>query len=178
MDIAHALASELTFNSGILPPGTLWWSNTKSGPVYALYSEPQVRKLALQTEVGKRPKRFDVPLPGLVFLCRPGQSPWVFAVKKKPTKEKDAIYKAPLANVFENGLTCPGSHRYPNRVADIIQSFFASFFSATANLTNRSKKYPSSIIDMWQYLDKKKETEYPLNDLIKQGTVWNLMNIS
>ncbi len=177
MDVAHALANELTFSTGLLPPGSLWWSNTRQGPLYAIYSEPQMRKLSLQTEATKRPKRYKVPMPGLVFLCRPGQPPWVFAVKKKPTKESDIVYKAPLANVFENGRTCPGSHQYPNRVADMVQSFFVSFFSATANLGGRSKQFPKNIIEMWDYLDKEGATEYPLDDLIKQGTVLDLLNL-
>ena len=48
MDVAHALASELSFCSGLLPPGPLWWKNTKAGPVTALYGKPQVWKVALQ----------------------------------------------------------------------------------------------------------------------------------
>ncbi len=177
MDIAHALANELTFSTGILPPGTIWWNNTKAGPIYAIYCDPQVRKLALQTDIDKRPKRYKVPMPGLVFLCNTGKPPWVFAVKKKPTKETDIVYEAPLANVFTNGRTCPGSHQYPNRVADIIGSFFVSFFSATAALGGRSKKFPKNIIEMWEFLDKSKEEVYPLDDLVKHCTVRDLMNL-
>lgn len=177
LDIAHTLASELTFTTGLLPNSTLWWSNTKAGPLYAIYSEPQVRRLALQTAATKRPKRYNVPLPGLVFICQSGRPPWVFAVKKKPTKESDVVYKAPLANVYANGQTCPGSHSYPNRVADIVNSFMVSFFSATANLSGRSKKYPKNVLDMWQQLHKEKAQEYPIEDLIKQGTILDLLRM-
>lgn len=175
MDIAHALASELSFGSGLLPDGALWWRNTRSGTVIALYVEPQVRQLTLQEYVEKPPRRFKVPLPGLIFLCRPGMSPWVFAVKKKPTKETNIVYKAPLANIFHTGRACPGSHRFPTRVNEIVQSFFISFFSATADLSHRSVKFPRNVIDLWVYLDKKKR--FPKADLVEQCTVRDLMEM-
>ena len=43
MDVAHALASDLSFGSVLLPPDTLWWQNTEtrsSGwPEYFIGSE-------------------------------------------------------------------------------------------------------------------------------------------
>ena len=42
MDVAHALASDLSFGTGLLPPGTIWWKNTRGGPIFALYVEPKV----------------------------------------------------------------------------------------------------------------------------------------
>ena len=175
MDVAHALATELSFSTGLLPRGTIWWQNTREGPLFALYVEPQVRKLALEKTAGKPPHRFTIPLPGFIFLCSPGHPPWVYAVKKKPTKETDIVYKAPLCNIFENGLTCPGNHRYPTRVADIVQSFFMSFFTTTANLKDRSLSFPNNIVRLWESLDKKHK--FPMQDLVKHGTVKDLMNM-
>ena len=175
LDVAYALASDLSFSTGLLPPGTIWWQNTRGGPVFALYVEPKVRRVALQEEAGKPPRRFKIPLPGLIFLCSPGEPPWVFAVKKKPTKETDIVYKAPLCNVFEDGHSCPGNHRYPTRVADIVPSFFMSFFSPTAHLSNRSVMFPQSVVRLWEYLDKK--MKFPLDDLVKHGMIRDLMNL-
>jgi len=175
MDIAHALAGELSFGSGLLPANTLWWQNTKGGPVVAIYVEPQVRQLALQVDFNKPVKRFKVPMPGLIFLCRPSAPPWVFAVRRKPTKEQDIVYHAPLANLFVNGRNCPGSHKFPARVADIPQSFFVSWFTATADLRNRSKMFPQNVIHLWEFLDGKKR--YPKDDMVKIGTVVDLMNM-
>ncbi len=175
MDVSQSLARDLSFGTGLLPPGTIWWLNTKGGPVFALYVEPKVRKLALQEDVGTPPRRFTVPLPGFIFLCSPGRPPWVYAVKKKPTKLTDVVYKAPLCNIFEDGRTCPGNHKYPTRVADIVQSFFLSFFTATADLHNRSQAFPKNIVGLWEYLDKKKR--FPLQDLVKHGTVEDLMTM-
>jgi hypothetical protein len=175
LDVAHTLASDLSFGTGILPPGTIWWKNTRGGPVFALYIEPKVHKVALQEAAGKPPRRFQIPLPGLIFLCSPGEPPWVFAVKKKPTKETDIVYKAPLCNIFSDGRSCPGNHRYPTRVADIVPSFFISFFSPTADLQNRSQMFPRSVVLLWEHLDKKKK--FPLDDLIRHGTIRDLINM-
>lgn len=173
-DISQALANEMPFSSGMLPANTLWWTNSKSGPVTALWVEPGVRRLALQTEALK-PERYNVPLPGLIFLCRPGQSPMVYAAYSRPTSPKERVYKAPLANVYDDGRTCAGNHKYPANIADIPDDFFRSFFSAGANLDMRSKKHQKNIIDMWKELDRAKKTEYPLLDLVYHGTVQDLM---
>ena len=174
-DIAEALANEISFNSGLLPENTLWWRNSRSGSIIALYEKPRTRKVALQEDINKPAQRFTIPLPGLVFLCSPGRPPWVYAVKKKPTKETDRIFKAPLLNVFANGLTCPGSHHYPERVADVVESFFVSFFSNTADLANRSKRFPNSVVQLWKFLDKK--TSYPCEDLVEHGSIKDLLKM-
>ncbi len=175
MDVAHALASDLSFSTGLLPEGILWWQNTRGGPVFAIYSQPQVWKVALQISAGKPAKRYNLPLPGLIFLCTPGQAPWVYAVKKKPTKETDIVYKAPLANIYNNGRSCPGSHKYPTRVADMVQSFFMSFFSAAGDQDRRSVKFPKSVLKLWDFLDGKKK--YPMEDLVMHATVKDLMSM-
>jgi len=173
MDVAHALAQELSFGTGLLPNNTLWWKNTRGGPVFAIYIEPKVWRLALEERIDKPPKRFTIPLPGFIFLCMQGQAPWVVACKKKPTKETDIVYHAPLANLFRNGKSCPGSHKYPTRIADIAPSFFTAFFTATADLRGRSKKYPDNVIKLWKSLEGKKK--YPYDDLVDFGKVGDLM---
>ncbi len=175
MDVAHALARELSYTTGLLPEGTLWWTNTARGPLFALYSPPQVRKVALQVGIDKPTKRFQIPLPGLVFLCRPAAPPWVYAVEKKPEAESDTVFKAPLANVFADGRSCPGSHKYPVDVRESIDSFFVSFFSAAGDLLGRSKKYPNNVLEMWAFLDGKKT--FPIGDLVKHGTIHDLLNM-
>lgn len=175
MDVAHALSSDLAFGTGLLPPGCIWWLNTRGGPVYAIYVEPKIWKIALQLDATKPPRRFNLPLPGFIFLCAPGRPPWVFAVKKKPTKDTDDVYNAPLCNIHEDGRSCAGTHKYPAMVADMVPSFFTSFFSAAANLRNRSVKYPGNIAQLWDFLDNKKR--FPVGDLVKIGTIKDLMNM-
>lgn len=179
LDLAKALAGELSFASGLLPgdpdtSNTLWWSNTRSGAVTAIWLPPGVRRLALQVAINQPPERYDVPLPGLIFLCRPSRQPWVYAATRRPGGPKDRVYKAPLANVYSSGDTCSGSNRYPADVGSIPESFLCSFFSEAADVRGRSKKDPeSSVIKMWKALDKK--DKYPIDDLVYHGTVADLM---
>lgn len=175
MDIAQALSRELPSNTGLLPKTTLWWGNTPEGPIFALWEEPKVWKLALQDEALKAPRRFECPMPGLVFLCTLGKTPWVFAMKRRPTKLSDLVYEAPLCNVFSNGRVCPGNHKFPMDVGKIPDSFFRSFFSSTADLKDRSVMFPENVVHLWEFLDKKKK--YPMDDLVKMGTVKDLLNL-
>jgi len=94
MDLAQALSRELPSNTGLLPKSILWWANSREGPIFALWEEPKVWKLALQEAALGAPRRFECPMPGLVFLCTPGKTPWVFAMKRKPTKQSDIVYRA------------------------------------------------------------------------------------
>jgi PRTRC genetic system protein B len=173
LEVAHALNHDLVIGTGLLPENTLWWENNVSGPIWALYVEEGIRKVALQTDIVKPVERFSIPLPPLIFLCRPGVAPWVFSVKKRPTKETDEVFKAPLANIFANGRSCPGNNRYPERIQDIVESFFTSFFSAAADLGGRSMRYPKDILSLWKELDGKKS--FPMNDLVHHGVISDLM---
>ena len=176
MDIAHALSRELNFSSGLLPKDTLWWTNTADGAVVAIYREPQVTKVALQREAMGTPERYTIPMPGLVFLCRAGGlPPYIYAVKKRPTKSTDAVYRAPVFNVFDDGRVCPGTHQFPKDPADQPNSFFQSFFSPTGDYENRSKRCPQNLALLWKRLDGKKE--YPLKDLVEHGTVQDLLTM-
>ncbi len=174
IDVAHTLSRELAVSTGILPKDTLWWMNTRNGAVLALWRPPKVWKVALQEQAMGKPRRFTIPIPGLIFLCCPGRAPWVYAAKRRPTNPTDLIYKAPLANVFADGRVCPGNHRFPTNAAAVPESFFRSFFSPTADLRDRSKRFPDNIVKMWEYLDGKKD-KYPLADLIRHGTVQDIM---
>lgn len=175
-DVSHALASELSFASGLLPENTLWWANTRSGPVIAIWIEPGIHRLALQVEALQPPERYDVPLPGLIFLCRAGQPPHIYAASHRPAGPRDRVYKAPLANIYDDGRSCPGSHKYPADAGSIPDSFLRSFFTPGANLGGRSKKHPHDITRLWQELDK--QEKYPLNDLVYHGTVKDIMEMT
>lgn len=171
-DVALAMLREVPLGSELLPEGALWWSQGNMGPEVALWRPPQVWRVALQLEAFKPPRRFDLPLPGLIFVCRPGTAPTVFAAKKRPTHPDDIIYHAPLFNVFSRGNTCAGSHKYPSDISEIPGSFMVSFFSKDAQWQDRSKKYPKDLLKRWEELDGKKR--YPLRDLVPAGKVADL----
>ena len=112
-------------------------------------------------------------MPGLIFVCSSGRPPWVYAAKKRPVSPRDTIYHAPLFNIFQNGSTCPGTHKYPEQIEEIPNSFFTSFFSLDADYGGRSKKHPDSLLKLWEELDGKRR--YPLKDLVRIGKVEDIM---
>ncbi|MDD5354700.1 MAG: hypothetical protein PHF95_05885 [bacterium] len=177
-DIALALSNELNMGSGILPENTIWWKPSKGGAVYAVYVPPGIRRLAYQTNIKDPTKRYNVPMPPLIFLCSSGREPWVYAVKEWPKAESAEVYKAPLLNIFENGKTCPGSNKYPVDSQGIIREFFISFFTNAADVSRRSKKYQKNVLELWKDLDKNGAKNFPMDDLVYQGTVKDLLMLN
>jgi PRTRC genetic system protein B len=172
-DIARAFTRELRLHSGILPREALWWALGPEGEEVALWQRPRVWRLALQLEAFQPPRRFTLPLPGLVFVCSPGRPPRVYAARARPTSLGAFLYHAPLFNVFRDGRSCPGTHRYPERLEEIPESFFQSFFSPTADPRGRSKRYPDDLLQLWEELEGKKS--YPVRDLVPFGRVEDIM---
>ena len=172
-DVALALLREVPLRSGVLPQDTLWWGQGKEGVEVALWRPPKVWPVALMTEPFKPPKRLRLPMPGLIFVCSPGRPPKVYAAKKRPTHDRDGIYHAPLFNLFRDGRTCPGTHKFPEKIEEIPESFFTSFFSPEADVSGRSKKYPDGLLRLWEELDGKKR--YPVKDLVPFGKVEDIM---
>ena len=175
-EIANALTRHMGFSSGLLPEDSLWWNQGETGHSVALWRPPQVWPVALQREAFKPPARLRLPMPGVVFVCSPGRAPWVYAALKRPSDPEQQLFRAPAFNVFGDGRVCPGSHRFPEEVGLIPESFFRSFFSLTGDSRDRSKKHADNLQDLWEELDGK--TEYPVEDLVPQCTVAHAMAVS
>ena len=171
--IANTFIQHMGANSGLLPPDTLWWKQSETGQVIALWRPPQTWPVALQDEAFQPPTRMRLPMPGLVFICSPQRPPWVFAAKARPASPYDQLYRAPTFNTYSDGNVCPGSHRFPPTLDEIPESFFQSFFSHTGDSLRRSRKYPDNLRDLWEELDGK--PDYPLDDLVEQDTVAHAM---
>ena len=175
-EIGNVFTRHLGFSSGLLPQDALWWNQGETGQVVALWRPPQVWPVALQREAFKPPARLRLPMPGLVFVCSPGRAPWVYAATERPTDAEQNLFRAPAFNVFRDGRVCPGSHRFPEEVGRIPESFFRSFFSLTGDSRDRSKKHPNNLQALWEEIDGK--TEYPAEDLVPQCTVAHAMAVS
>ena len=175
-EIANVFIRHLGFSSGLLADHALWWNQGDAGQVVALWRPPQVWAVALQRDAFQPPARLRLPMPGLVFVCSPGRAPWVYAAGERPGHPEQQLYLAPAYNVFRDGRVCPGSHRFPEDVALIPESFFQSFFSLTGDSRGRSKRHPDNLQDLWEELDGK--AEYPLEDLVPQCTVAHAMAAS
>jgi hypothetical protein len=165
IDIAHALASELDLDTGLLPPETLWYVKTAAGPCVALWCPPRLWSVRLQETYGERPRRFRLPMPGLVFLCLPAaQAPYVFAAKARPKTGDDELYHCPTWNVFRNGRVCPGTHVFPRDPARVPEEFFKSQFSPTGDSHGRSRAHPDDLLSLWAGLHR--QQNYPVDDLM------------
>ncbi len=175
-EIANVFTQHLGFSSGLLPQDAVWWNQGETGQVVALWRPPQVWSVALQREAFKPPARLRLPMPGLVFVCSPGRAPWVYAAAERPADAEQHLFRAPAFNVFRDGRVCPGSHRFPEEVGLIPESFFQSFFSLTGDSRERSKKHPENLVELWEELDGK--TEYPMEDLVPQCSVAQAMAVS
>ena len=166
-EVTLALLSRVPLSSGLLPPDALWWKQGKEGVEVGLWRGPRVWPVALVTKPLEPPRRFRLPMPGLIFVCSPGRPPRVFAAKRRPRSLDETIYYAPLFNLFGDGRTCAGTHQFPENVEEIPESFFRSSFSMEAAFEGRSKKHPDSLLKLWEELDGKKR--YPLGDLVPYG---------
>ena len=175
-EIANVFIQHLGFSSGLLPQETLWWGQGETGQVAALWRPSQVWPVALQREAFKPPARLRLPMPGLVFVCSPARAPWVYAALERPTDPEQRLYRTPAFNVFRDGRVCPGSHKFPEEVGLIPESFFQSYFSGTGDSQNRSKKHPDNLHALWEEIDGK--TQYPVEDLVPQCTVAQAMAAS
>ena len=127
--------------------------------------------------------RRSSPPPGSGFPCRGwsssarrAASPWVYAATSRPTDAEQQLFRAPAFNVFRDGRVCPGSHRFPEEVGLIPESFFQSYFSLTGDSRDRSKKHPDNLQALWEEIDG--QTEYPTEDLVPQCTVGQAMALS
>ena len=174
-DVASIFTRHLDFTSGILPQGTIWWKQTSAGQITALWREPQIWQAALKSKPFEPARRFTIPMPGLLFIGKPNRPPWLFAAKERPARRNDILYKAPAFNVFANGRTCQGNHRYPELIEDVPESFFESFFTPEGDTYGRSSRQKVSLEALWEELDG--EEEYPMDDLIRFGTVAEAMEI-
>ena len=175
-EIASVFTQHLGFSSGLLPQDAVWWNQGETGQVVALWRPPQVWSVALGRAAFKPPARLRLPMPGLVFVCSPGRAPWVYAAKERPTDTEEQLFRAPAFNVFGDGRVCPGSHRFPEEVGLIPESFFQSYFSLTGDSRNRSKKHPDNLLALWEEIDGK--NEYPTEDLVTQYTLAHAMAVS
>ena len=175
-EIANVFIKHLGFSSGLLPDNALWWNQGETGRVVALWRPPQVWPVALQREAFQPPARLRLPMPGPVFVCSPARAPWVYAALERPGNPEQQLYRAPAFNVFRDGRVCPGSHRFPEQMELIPESFFRSFFSLTGDSQGRSKQHPDNLQALWEEIDGK--TEYPVEDLVPQCTVAQAMAVS
>ncbi|MDO8751044.1 MAG: hypothetical protein Q7K03_07860 [Dehalococcoidia bacterium] len=175
MDVAKTLSSAISLDTGLLPPDTLWWAADQPTPLYALWQKPRKWKVALQLKPFEPAERLEIPMPGLIFICQAGRPPRIFAAKKRPVRYEDRVYKAPLFNVFNDGRSCPGNHKYPVCIPEIPESFFLAFFTLAGDSRERSKKHPKDLADLWHEINGTER--FPTTDLVPCGNVAQIIGM-
>ena len=174
LDIAHALARELDLTTGLLPAASLWWTRTSTGTHVAVWREPRVWVVSLREQPGALPRRLRLPLPGLVFVCRVSQPPFVFAARARPRSEEDQLYRCPCYNVFDTGRVCPGTEVVPTDPARVPEWFLHSPFSPHIG-HGKSRRYPDDIGRLW--VELRGQRQFPLDDLVPHLRVGDAMRL-
>ena len=131
--IANVFTQHLGSSSGLLPQEALWWGQGETGQVVALWRPPQVWSVALQREAFKPPPGSGCRCRGWSSSARRAARPGSTPQLSRPTDPEQHLFRAPAFNVFRDGRVCPGSHRFPEEVGLIPESFFQSFFSLTGD---------------------------------------------
>jgi PRTRC genetic system protein B len=176
LDVAHALARELDLSTGLLPAEALWYTKTSAGSRLAIWRPAQVWTMRLREQYGHRPRRFRLPMPGLVFVClATGQAPYVFAAASRPRSLDDRLYHCPTFNVFRDGRVCPGTHLFPRDASRIPEDFFRSHFSPTGDSRGRSHRHPENLLALWTELDGARE--FPLDDLVPAISIADALRV-
>lgn len=176
-EVVRALSAGVSLASGVLPgeetgTNTLFWSRSNGATRLGIWASPRVWRITLRSaEPGGKDRRFRLPFPGLLFVCRPDASgAYVFAASKRPKSAEELLYCCPAPNVFANGRICPGDHAFARDPLKLPTEFFLSKFRVTADTrAGKSRKYPEDVSRLWD--DLAGLETFPTEDLVPMLTV-------
>jgi hypothetical protein len=170
--VASALATKITFDTGLLDGSTLLVRQDGVKKTVAGYRPPQ--KTGLFFDGAETALR--VPLPGLVMIrtTAAGRSPHyeVYAVKQRPEALDVPLFHAPLPNVFNSGAICWGT---VPRLSDaalastLLSSDWTMLLGSPFGdhaVGGKSKREPHDIRKLLVALELRKARAYPKGDLI------------
>jgi len=179
-DVRRVLADEVPRRLGPLPAST--WDVVSYGgsDVLLLYLAPSRRTLHVAPGEGPgAPLSWEVALPPLLWVAQftaVVQRHHLFAVRARPAGDGDALYAAPLWNVDpRSGLICFGAVPLPAveplHLHQVIDAFFGSLFTPHYP-EGKSIAHPTDLAAAWEAA--RGQRRYPLNDLVRVGTVGGL----
>ena len=174
VEVAQALAGQLDLGSSLLPPGALWWSQTRTASHVAVWREARVWVVSLRDGPDTPLRRLRLPMPALVFVCAHGHTPFVFAAKRYPRSEDDQLHHCPTPTVFPTGRICPGTETFPADPAKVPEAFFHSAFSPHLG-QGKSHRYPDDVGRLWAEL--RGHRHFPLDDLVPHLRVGDAMRL-
>ena len=158
----HDVVSDCTtveLSSGLLPANTLFWKQRANQAMLGVYVP--ARRWQVQTE----DHTYHLPMPPFVFVGS-GSSYRVFAVKKRPSRERDRLYHVPCPNVHGTGSICQGNTPFPVASPDTMQQALALFMEGSlfnGDLSQgKCQSLPDDVRQLWAELDGRQR--FPLFD--------------
>lgn len=171
LELARALAG-LDSGTGLLPQNILFYRQAGQQIHLGLYLPPAVQILHVD---GQKQTAYQIPVPPLVFTGQ-NKTYRLYALARPGWPEPETpLYRAPFPNVY-NQLTryersgiCHGSAEFPVAAPETIRPAAQLFFESRFNhdlAQGKSKKYPQSVLLLWQEIVDSKLDAYPVNDLV------------
>ena len=117
-EIAATLTHHMGARTGLLPQGTLWWRQSSQGTITAIWREPQVWAASLQVKAFEAPERFQLPMPGLIFICPSGHAPWVFAAQGTARGPGGEAVPRPHLQRIPERASMPGQPHLPGETGE------------------------------------------------------------
>lgn len=150
--------------SGLVPENILKYNMENGDMVF--YTKPQRRVMIFSNEAMKTGE-FNIPY--LLWVYKKS-SLYVYALKKKPTNEKDILYSPPFFNTSANGSVCMGNVQFKNRTGKIdgfSDQLQELFFNSVFTHTNNNNVVNGNIIEIYE---KAKEQNFIWDKyLVKSG---------
>lgn len=178
-ELSAIMAQNVIVDTGLLPEGSLYYARVGAQIKIIEYRAPQVT--AIWLEGSEDPLR--IPLPGLVMI-RVSQGDHheyrLFAVKHRPSKPEDKLYRAPLPNTSTEGI-CWGTVKRgkdASKSASLEDDWVQLLGSRFGNhdVSRKSKSHEKDIRAKFTDMEKRKTKKYPLTDLIEtKYTMQSLM---
>lgn len=183
-DVASALASNITLNSGILTPNTICILAEGAKRTVVEYRPPQ--KTALWLEGAEDPLR--VPLPGLLLIrwtvADRDPDHLVFAVTERPTSFTIPLFRAPLPNVYHGGGICWGTVAKVKAVAlkgnDLAEDWAQLLATPFGNhsVQDKSISQRHDIRRLYIDMEKRRVRVYPKRELVlEKRTLGSILGV-
>lgn len=166
-DAVRAAFQPMPMASGWLPQGSLRFGIDVTGQRWvSIALPPAIRQISIiDNDLGLQ--QLEVPLPGLIFTGL-GRSYWIWAVKSPTIGPTTELYHAPLSNVNSQGSICFGANQIPVADETTMLPALSLFLESPFNghlAALKSRTHQGDIRFLLQDLDKRKASQFPLEEL-------------
>ena len=162
-----------------LPPDILGISATQ----LAWYTPPSIRPMWFRS--GDHRRKLIVPWPALLWRARPGQLSVAALDDPNRPKPDQALFHAPLMNISERGVLCPGSavlppscdleHRLAYEQCVFDTAFTHVSHEKTLKLSGAKAVDSTGHLKFWRALERRGARRFPGKALVplnQRVTMW------